>query len=217
MFLEKITNHLYGFIGFVWNLFLQGLLTILPITLTLAVFNVSFRLLKSWLEPIQKVCPANFACIPHSEIFLTIIIIFLIGTIIRLFMLRSLVHAFESLLLKVPIIRTVYRGIQQLVRAFNPQDQITFKEVVYLEFPIEGIYSIGFLTSRLPVELAPNDTQPYVSVFIPTTPMPTSGFFVIVPKNKIQKTDLTHQEAIALIISGGIIKPERFCKDDDYC
>lgn len=217
MFLEKVSNHLYGFIGFVWTLFLQGLLTILPITLTLAVFNVSFRLLKSWLEPIQKVCPSNLACIPHSEIFLTIIIIFLIGTIIRLFMLRSLVHAFESLLLKVPIIRTVYRGIQQLVRAFNPQDQITFKEVVYLEFPLEGIYSIGFLTSKLPTELAPNDTQQYVSVFIPTTPMPTSGFFVVVPKTKLYKTDLTHQEAIALIISGGIIKPERFCKEDDYC
>ncbi len=125
-------------------------------------------------------------------------------------MLRSLVHAIEAIVLKVPIIRTVYRGIQQLVKAFNPQDKITFKEVVLLEFPKEGVYSIGFITTELPRELAPDREHTYVSVFIPTTPMPTSGFFVIVPKDKVKPTGLTHQEAIALIISGGIIKPERF-------
>lgn len=215
MFLKKIIEYIYRVIDFIWTLFLQGLLTILPITLTLALFNLSFRFLKSWLEPIRQVCPPNLVCIPHAEIFLTIIIIVLIGTILKVFMLRSLVHAFEAILLKVPIIRTVYRGIQQLVKAFNPQDQITFKEVVLLEFPKENVYSIGFITTRLPQELAPDNNQPYVSVFIPTTPMPTTGFFVIVPKNRVKPTDLTHQEALALIISGGIIKPERFAKDQD--
>ncbi len=206
----KLTEYIKQFIGFIWSLFLQGLLTILPIILTLALFNVSFRLLKSWLEPIRQVCPAYLACIPHAEIFIAIVIIFLIGTIIKVFMLRSLVHAIEAILFKVPIIRTVYRGIQQLVNAFNPHDQITFKEVVLLEFPKDGVYSIGFITTELPNELAPDTEHVYVSVFVPTTPMPTSGFFVIVPRQKVRQTDLTHQEAIALIISGGIIKPERF-------
>ncbi len=127
-------------------------------------------------------------------------------------MLRSLVHAFEGLLLRVPIIRTVYRGVQQLVKAFNPQDQITFKQVVLLEFPRTGIYSIGLLTSELPPELSPEKDKEFVNVFVPTTPMPTSGFFVIVTHDKLIPTDLSHQEAIALIISGGIIKPERFGK-----
>ena len=209
-FIRKVIEYFRQFIRFIWSLFLQGLLTILPIILTLALFNVSFRLLKNWLEPIRQVCPAYLACIPHAEIFIAIVIIFLIGTIIKVFMLRSLVHAIEAIVLKVPIIRTVYRGIQQLVKAFNPQDKITFKEVVLLEFPKEGVYSIGFITTELPRELAPDREHTYVSVFIPTTPMPTSGFFVIVPKDKVKPTGLTHQEAIALIISGGIIKPERF-------
>lgn len=210
--MKKISDYITAFLSFLWSLFLNGLLTILPITLTLSIFNVSLRLLKSWLEPIAQVCPKYLLCIPHAEIFIAIVIIFLIGTIIKLFMLRSLVHAFESLLLRVPIIRTVYSGVQQLVKAFNPQDQITFKQVVLLEFPRTGIYSIGFLTSELPQELSPAPEKVFVNVFVPTTPMPTSGFFVIVTHDNLIPTDLSHQEAIALIISGGIIKPERFGK-----
>ncbi|MEX0849563.1 MAG: DUF502 domain-containing protein [Candidatus Dependentiae bacterium] len=210
--MNKITNFFRTFIRYLWSLFLNGLLTILPITLTLSIFNVSFRLLKGWLEPIAQVCPKYLLCLPHAEIFIAVVIIFLIGTILKLFMLRSLVHAFESLLLRVPIIRTVYSGIQQLVKAFNPQDQITFKQVVFLEFPRTGIYSIGFLTSEMPLALAPEKDKEFVNVFVPTTPMPTSGFFIIVTRDKLMPTDLSHQEAIALIISGGIIKPDRFMK-----
>lgn len=197
-------------IHYLWSLFLNGLLTILPIIITLAIFNTSFRLLKSWLEPVTHVCPPYLGCIPHAEFFIAIAIIFLIGTVIKVFMLRSLVNAIESLLLKVPIIRTVYSGIQQLVRAFNPQDHLTFKQVVLLEFPRKGIYSIGFLTTELPTALSPEEGKSYVNVFVPTTPMPTSGFFVIIERELTIPTGMTHQEAIAMIISGGIIKPERF-------
>lgn len=208
----KIMHYVRNFIAFLWSLFLNGLLTILPITLTLSVFNVSFRLLKSWLEPIAQVCPKYLLCLPHAEIFLAIAVIFLIGTVLKIFMLRSLIHAFESLLLRVPIISTVYSGIQQLVKALNPKDVITFKQVVMLEFPRPGIYSIGFLTSEMPQALAPEADKEFVNVFVPTTPMPTSGFFVVVTRDKLITSKLTHQEAIALIISGGIIKPDRFTK-----
>lgn len=208
----KWTSYLQHFVAYLWSLFLNGLLTILPITLTLSVFNVSFRLLKGWLEPIAQVCPKYLLCLPHAEIFLAIAIIFLIGTVLKIFMLRSLVHAFEGILLKVPIISTVYSGIQQLVKALNPKDVLTFKQVVMLEFPRPGIYSIGFLTSEMPLALAPEADKEFVNVFVPTTPMPTSGFFIVVERNKLITSKLSHQEAIALIISGGIIKPERFTR-----
>jgi uncharacterized membrane protein len=208
----KLTNYLQSFIAYLWSLFLNGLLTILPITLTLSVFNVSFRLLKGWLEPIAQVCPKYLLCLPHAEIFLAVAIIFLIGTVLKIFVLRSLVHTVESILLKVPIISTVYSGIQQLVKALNPKDVLTFKQVVMLEFPRAGVYSIGFLTSEMPQVLAPEADKDFVNVFVPTTPMPTSGFFVVVTRDKVIPSKLTHQEAIALIISGGIIKPDRFTK-----
>jgi len=212
--MNKIMQWIKHGLHYLWSLFLNGLLTILPIIITLAIFNTSFRLLKSWLEPVAQVCPPYLGCIPHAEIFIAITIIFLIGTVIKVFMLRSLVKAIESLLLKVPIIRTVYSGIQQLVRAFNPQDHLTFKQVVLLEFPRKGIYSIGFLTTELPKALSPEENKSYVNVFVPTTPMPTSGFFVIIEKELTIPTGMTHQEAIAMIISGGIIKPERFTKPE---
>ena len=208
----KLTSYLQSFIAYLWSLFLNGLLTILPITLTLSVFNVSFRLLKGWLEPIAQVCPKYLLCLPHAEIFLAVAIIFLIGTVLKIFVLRSLVHTVESILLKVPIISTVYSGIQQLVKALNPKDVLTFKQVVMLEFPRAGVYSIGFLTSEMPQILAPEADKDFVNVFVPTTPMPTSGFFVVVTRDKVIPSKLTHQEAIALIISGGIIKPDRFTK-----
>ena len=208
----KFMHYIRNFTAYLWSLFLSGLLTLLPITLTLSVFNVTFRLLKSWLEPIAKVCPKYLLCLPHAEIFIAIAIIFLMGTVLKIFVLRSFVHAFESLLLRVPIISTVYSGIQQLVKALNPKDVITFKQVVMLEFPREGVYSIGFLTSEMPQALAPEADKEFVNVFVPTTPMPTSGFFVVVTRDKLITSKLTHQEAIALIISGGIIKPDRFTK-----
>lgn len=207
---SRLQGYLYAFVNLIWSLFLQGLLTVLPIILTLALFNVSFKFLKGWLEPIRRVCPPDFACIPHAEILLAIIIIFLIGTIIKVFMLRSLVHAIENVLFRVPIIRTVYRGIRQLVMAFNPEDNITFKEVVFIEFPRLGMYSLGFITSDLPKDLAPHEEDLYVTIFIPTTPMPTTGYFIIAKRKDLMHAPLTHQEAIALIISGGIIKPERY-------
>lgn len=200
---EKIINNL-------WKLFLSGLFAILPLTLTVAIFSFSFRLLKSWLEPLYRLEPAVLKNIPHSEIFITILIILLVGTILRIFLLRSILHALDNLVSQVPLIRTVYTGIKQLVHAFNVQDKITFQRVVLVEFPRPEIFSLGFVTSELSRELAPNQAEKFLNIFVPTTPNPTSGFFIIVAENNVRSIDLTRQEAMSMIISGGIIKPDRF-------
>jgi len=197
---------------YLWTLFLSGLITILPLTLTAMFFNASLKLLKGWLEPIYKMMPPTLQAIPYAEIILVIIGIFLIGTILNLFIIRSLILSVESILFRLPLIRPVYSGIRQLVRAFSFQDKISFKQVVMVEFPRKGIYSLGFLTSEVPDELH-KDPQQLYNVFMPTTPNPTSGFFIMVPETDIVKVDLTRQEAMALIISGGIIQPERFTNE----
>ena len=205
-FLKKVTTK---FMGYLWTLFLSGLITILPLTLTTMFFNASLRLLKGWLDPIYQIMPPTLQAIPYAEIILVIIGIFLIGTILNLFIIRSLIITVESILFKLPLIRPVYSGIRQLVRAFSFQDKISFKQVVIIEFPRKGIYSLGFLTSEVPDGLS-KDPQQLFNVFMPTTPNPTSGYFIMVPEPEIVKVDLTRQEAMALIISGGIIQPERF-------
>lgn len=194
----------------VWSVFLNGLLTILPLTLTVALFSVSFKLLKGWLEPVARLKPHFLDWIPHAEILIVLLFVLLVGTLLNLFLARSILHAFEDLIAHTPFIRSLYSGLKQLVHAFSMQDKDSFKSIVIVEYPRKGIYSIGFLTGELPQQLQPKQGAIYVSVFVPTTPNPTSGFLIMAPQDEIQVIDLTRQEAMALIISGGIIMPEKF-------
>ena len=198
-------------INFIWGLFLNGLLTLLPITITLAIFNVTFKLLKNWLSPLTQLEEhiPYFNTLPHAEFFLALIIIFLAGVFLKSFVIRSLLELFEMILEYVPLVRPVYTGIKQLVSAFSPTD-MTFQQVVLVEFPRAGLYSIGFQTSQLSKELSPDQAQIFYSIFIPTTPNPTTGYFVVVKEGEFKPVDLTTQEAMALIISGGIVQPKRF-------
>jgi len=178
--------------------------------------HASFKLIRSWLEPAYiSVKQSGFLQdipIPYIEIIVIIGGIFALGALLNIVILRSLIYRIEDLIFKLPMIRAIYSGVKQLVNAFSLKDQMTFKEVVLVEFPRKGLYSVGFLTSALPPELAPSQDTAFFNVFVPTTPNPTSGYFLILPKSDITKTDLTRQEAMALIISGGIIQPERFKK-----
>lgn len=208
--IKKIKQISISLTKFIWSVFLNGLFAILPIILTFAIFAITLRLLQAWLRPMGKIQPAFLHCIPYSEIIVAIIIIFLIGTILKIFILRSLIHWIERQIAKIPLIRPVYVGIKQLVQAFSSQEHITFKKIVFIEFPRKGLYSVGFLTSELVPELSPDEQKKFFNVFVPTTPNPTSGHFVVVPEDQIVITRLTRQEAMAMIISGGIIQPDRF-------
>jgi uncharacterized membrane protein len=200
----------------IWSIFLSGLFTILPITLTIAVFRFSFHLLKSWLKPVNDLIEQTFLIdIPHSEILIVIIFILLVGVILRTWMLNQVIHGLESLIFKVPLVRPVYSGIKQLVDAFNiKEDKMTIKRVVLVEFPRKGLYSVGFLTGELPQEFSPTKDKKYYNIFIPTTPNPTTGYYIILSEAELIDVDLSRQEGMALIISGGIIMPERFLKKD---
>jgi len=207
--LEQIAFYLRRF-------FLNGLIATLPITLTIALFNISFRLIAGLLTPLTAFTQETFLrYIPYSEIILAIIIICFIGTLYNFFVLRSLIDFVEKLVFQIPLIRPVYSGIRQLVRAFSvTDDTMAFKKIVLIQFPRKKIYSIGFLTSELQPDIAPNAEQKFFNIFVPTAPNPTSGYFVIVPEEDIIIIDLTHQEAMGMIISGGIIQPERFTKEN---
>ena len=209
---EKKRNVLVRFFGILQSLFLNGLVMLLPITLTIAIFHISFKLVKGWLEPLQQFRPQFLKDIPHSEILIIIATIFLVGMVLKIIVLRSIVHAVEDVIAKIPLVRPIYSGIRQLVQAFSAQNKVGFKKVVLIEFPRKHVYSIGFLTSEMPRQIAPNEQETFFSIFVPTTPNPTSGYFVMVAKEQITTIDLSHQEAMALIISGGIIQPKRFKK-----
>ncbi len=202
-FFETIYNLIKSF-------FINGLLTLLPIVITLSFFSFTFRIIKAWLAPLQKLDIPYINLIPHGEIILVVVAIFTAGIVLRSFIVQSVVSLFELVLSNVPIIYPVYNGVKQLLHAFSPSGKETFKQVVLVEFPLKGTYCLGFLTSELKTELSPNKKEPFYNIFVPTTPNPTTGYFVIVPAQNFTPVDLTTEEAMALIISGGIIQPDRF-------
>lgn len=201
-------NVFLAFIDSVTSLFLTGLFSLLPITLTIAVFTLTLRVLQSWLEPLKQFGIPFLGTVPYSEVILAIAIIFIAGTLYNMFILRPIIHAIENLFSRIPLIRPVYSGIKKLVEAFSFQDKVSFTKVVRVEFPRSGIYSIGFLANQVDEKIAPDAHQKYFSIFIPTTPNPTSGFLIIVPENQIAVIEISRQEAMAMIISGGIIQPD---------
>lgn len=215
-----ITSWLHKIYQFFKQVFLNGLLSILPFSLTLGLFMLSFRIIINWLKPVQQFIdhPIYFlSTIPYKiiihQILLVMLAIFIVGLIIRLLILQHIFDRIEELFFKIPLVRPIYSGIKQLIHAFSAQDKLSFKKVVIVEFPRPGIYSIGFLTSELPHSIAPDSSKNFYNVFIPTTPNPTTGFLVILPEDSFKTIDITRQEAMAMIISGGIIQPERLIKE----
>jgi len=118
------------FFNFLWSLFLNGLLTILPITFTIVIFHVFFKFITTWLEPVRKIQPKFLAKIPYAEVILVIVAIFLLGTILKIFILKRIIHLLEDLIARIPLIRPIYKGIKQLVKAFGMKDKMSFKQVV---------------------------------------------------------------------------------------
>ena len=192
----------------VWVIFLNGLFTLLPIVMTLGLFAFTVKMINSWFRPLCLFIPICFQGIPGSQLLLVLSIIFLTGLVIKLFFLQPLIHTLEEIFFKIPLMRQVYSGIKQIVHAFTVQDEVAFQKVVLIPFPSSKTYSLRFLTGQVPPVIMQSDKR-YFNVFVPTTPNPTSGFLVQVPEDELKVIDITRQEAMSLIISGGIIKPER--------
>ncbi len=208
--IKKQTRRVLGKLS---SLFIEGFCTILPVCLTITIVSFSFSLLKAILSPLSNFNIPYLNAVPHSEIILMIAIIFLAGLFLKSFVMRWTLQIFENLFSRIPLIRPIYVGIKQLVDAFSPSDNPTFKKIVLVEFPRKGMYSIGFLTSEFSSQLTPSDKhETYYSIFVPMTPNPTNGFFIAITANDFTEIDLTIQEAMALVMSGGIIQPDRLKK-----
>jgi uncharacterized membrane protein len=105
------------------------------------------------------------------------------------------------------MVRLVYHGIKQIIYALTHQDKDSFQQMVWVEFPRKNCYSIGFLTGPLHPDFAPSANQPYFNIFVPNVPNLTAGHYIVVTKEDFKPANLTRQEAIAIIISGGIVQP----------
>ncbi|MBI2352642.1 DUF502 domain-containing protein [Candidatus Dependentiae bacterium] len=198
------------------KLFFKGLIFLLPFSITLTLFSFFFNLIHHWLAPLREALVflklSFLLAIPYSDILLAISFIILIGFLLETIALRPFLHIGENLFSKIPVVKSIYPGIKQLIHAFSSHDNNSFNTVVLVQFPLQGVYSIGFLTREVPHQMLCKDNKKYINIYIPMTPNPTHGFFIMVPEGEYIVTDLTRQEATSLIISGGILQPDRYCK-----
>jgi len=197
--------------------FLTGLVVVIPLFIT--VFIIWFLISKvgGLLEKYFERLP-YFRNLPTFAIqiigLLTVIFaIYLIGLVASTYIGKRIFSAFDNLLSNIPFLKGIYDSAKKLTNAIFI-DRSAFKEVVFIEYPRKGIYTIGFITSKRGISVDGNPEC--LSVFVPTSPNPTSGYYVAVPKDQIIKTNLTIDEAFRLIVSGGIILPEKRDVREDF-
>lgn len=191
-------------VQYLQHLFITGFIFLLPITITFSLFSFFFNVVKKWLDPIRALHIPLVESIPHHEIVILIAFIFIMGVFLKAFFVKPFIQIFEEVISKVPVVCTIYLGIKQLVHAFSSNDKNSFKKVVIVQYPRAGVYSLGFLTKDIPIEIT---NKELCGVYIPHTPNPASGNFIMVPKEDIIECNLNRQEATAMIISGGIVQP----------
>jgi len=184
------------------NYFIAGIVVLIPIGITIYltffIISISSKILPKEINP-NHYLPYN---IPGLEIIITLLLITLIGWLSLSFLGKKLLDLFNSVLKKIPILRTIYSAIGQMTQTFTKNDS-TKKNVVLIEYPRKGTWAVGFATKDNTGEIKSKTNKNLVNVFVPTTPNPTSGFLLMFPKEDIVYLDMTFEEASKFIVSAG--------------
>lgn len=187
-----------------------GLLVWLPVGITylllrflISLMDRSLRLLPEPYQPEQWFGVA----IPGLGVILTIIVLLATGLLAANFVGRSVVGGWESLMERIPIVRSIYSAAKNFAEIVFSDSGNAFKKVLLVEYPRKGIYTLTFQTATEMGEVQGRTGQDVVCCFVPTTPNPTSGFIIVVPKKDVIELDMSVDEAAKLIMSLGVVVP----------
>lgn len=190
------------------KIFITGLAVIIPIGLTIYVL---FFLI-DMMDNLLKIIPAKYQPealfgihIPGMGVIITVFLIFVSGLIARSYFGYKIVSSGEDLVNRIPFVRNIYQSIKQVSDSMFTNRRSSFKRVVLVEFPRKGIFTVGFVTGAPGPAIRSKSGQDCISVFLPTTPNPTSGYLVILPENDVIHVDMSIEEALTYIISVGIV------------
>lgn len=210
----KIIQKLEKTISFTKSMFFNGLFTLLPITATIFFVSFTFNLLGHWFSPLKKIEPIFLQKVPGIEIIIVTLFILLIGALVKFLIITPIIHHFEKIIDKIPLIRTIYSSAKILgdfFRVSSPNSQN--KKVVLVEFPKKGTFNMAFLLESAEDNFGKiiknkYEDKKYFKVFMPNSPNPSTGFFLVLPEEDIIDTNITFEEAIKAIVSCGLITPE---------
>jgi len=199
------------FIGELRGMFVRGSVVIIPIVLTYWFFSAFLNAIDGILSPLfEKVLGRS---VPGLGFVSMVVLVLLVGLLSRNLIARVVFSWFEKFLGSVPFVRGVYSAIKDLIGAFTLGGKgRTFRQVVLIEYPRPGLYTIAFVTNEMTFSSSDKKTIDFVNVYIPNPPNPTSGVLILVPKKDIVVLDLTIELGLKLVLSGGIVTPELFAQ-----
>lgn len=191
--------------------FLAGLLVTAPIGVTIYITWLLIDLVDGW---VKSVLPPELQIdsylplpVPGVGLLAGLLAITFIGAITTGFLGRSLIGFGERIVDKMPVVRSLYGAIKQILETVLASQSDAFREVVLIEYPRRGIFAIGFVTGTTRGEVQNLSRQDLVNVFVPTTPNPTSGFLLFFPREDLIILDMGVEEAVKMVVSGGIVTP----------
>lgn len=199
--------------------FFTGLAVVLPAVISFAVVKWLFGTIASITDLLLFFVPRTLT---HEEagkgpmfwywslaaLAVAVLLVSVVGLLTRYYIGKRIIAWLDNTMLRVPLLNKIYGAIKQVNEAFTSGNKTAFKTVVVVEFPREGMYSIGFITSEQNDEVQQKIRENVVCVFVPTTPNPTSGFLVLVPNDKVTRLEMSVANGIKYIISLGSLSPE---------
>ena len=189
---------------------IAGLLVWLPLGVTVLVI----RLLVGFMDKTLLVIPAHYHPdallgfhVPGLGLVLAVTIVLVTGVIVANFFGRRMITLWESLLARIPLVRTIYHSVKQVAETLLSANGKSFRKVLLIEYPRRGIWTLAFQTGDAVGEIQDRTGAEVINVFVPTTPNPTSGFFVLVPRDDIIELDMSVDDGLKMIVSMGVIIP----------
>lgn len=187
-----------------------GLILWVPLGITIWVLT----LIVSTLDKTLLLIPEQYrpetllgVAIPGLGVVLTLIILLVTGILARNFVGQRLLKGWDSVLRRIPVVKSIYSGVKQVSDTLFSDNGQAFRKALLIEFPHRGSYTIAFLTGTPSGELSRRLPGEHVSVYVPTTPNPTSGYFLLVPRNTVQELDMTIDDALKYVVSMGVVGP----------
>ncbi len=199
---------------------LTGLVIAMPLIVTIWVVSICFSILDENVSPIVKASvewavPDQYhfwveIIAPVISLLIIFSVTYALGFLGSKVMGRQIIKGAEDLFVRIPLVRGVYSGTRQFLDTFSGSNQKAFSQVVLIEYPRKDIWALGFVTNETQGEVQDRTADRVVSVFLPTTPNPTSGFLLFIPKNDLVVMHMSVDDAFRMIISGGVLAPKTY-------
>jgi uncharacterized membrane protein len=190
---------------------IAGLLVWVPLGVTAMVINFGVGLMDRTL----LLLPARYQPdtllgfhVPGLGVLLSVIIVFTTGIIVANLFGRSLVQLWEKMLARIPLVRSIYAGVKQILETVFSSGGQSFRKVLLVEYPRRGMWTLAFQSGTTRGEAQAKTGVEVINVFIPTTPNPTSGFFIMLPREEVIELEMSVDDGLKMIISAGVVVPE---------